>query len=116
MTVEILIRVIIGVIGFFTGLALPWIKWAIQKRRLKREEQQSRLTTWSVQIETFDFDEKEFGDTGWYSSLRLQMTPEAIANVEADRTTWVLGGRGGNAIKQMLYDEVSRLENEVWKL
>lgn len=110
------VKILFGIIGFLSGLALPWVRWKIEKRRLKRSEQKSRITTWSVQIETFDFDEKDFGDTGWYSSLRLQMTPETIANVEAPRTDYVPGGRGGNVIKQMLYDEVSRLENEVWKL
>ncbi len=105
-----------AVLGFLGGLFTPWVKWAIEKRRLKRGEQKALITTWNVKIEMFDFDEKEFGDTGWYSSLRLQMTPETISKVEADRTDWVPGGRGGNVIKQMLYDEVSRLGNEVWKL
>jgi len=57
-----------------------------------------------------------FGDKTWYSSLRQYMKKEAIEGLEKPRTLVVPSeGRKGFPKKQILLDEVARIEKE-WGL
>jgi hypothetical protein len=114
-------KIIIGIggaiIGFVSGLFTPWIKWAIEKRSKKRDYRESLIKKWREEIEKFQFDNGEtyFGDTEAYSSLSPHMRKDVIEAFEKQRTFYVGGGRGESVRKQMLLDEVARLEKE-WGL
>ena len=108
-----------GILGFFSGLFLPWVKWAIEKRQKRYEYRKELITTWKQKVETANFDSPEgqsnFGNSSAYSSLRSHMAEEVVVKFEQERTVYAAGGRGGDVRKQMLLDEVARLEKK-WGL
>lgn len=80
------------------------------------------IKQWSNGIENIEDSEwwdgmgVSFGDKLWYSSLRQYMNREAIEKLEKPRTLIVPSeGRRGFPKKQILLDEVARIEKE-WGL
>jgi hypothetical protein len=108
-------EIIIAVLGFLGGLATPWVRWQVDKQKLKRKERVQLVKDWKRAISEFDFHNNKFGETDWYASLRSHMRPDVIKGVEVPRTVHIGGSRGENLIKQKLLDEVARLENGIWK-
>ncbi|KPP97835.1 hypothetical protein [Marinobacter sp. HL-58] len=111
----VIVGLVTAVLGFLGGLLTPWVRWQIDKKRAVRQEKAAHISEWRKVIDQFDFDNERFGDTAWYSALRTHMQPEIIKKVEAARTVYVCGGRGDSVIKQMLLDEVARLEKGIWR-
>jgi hypothetical protein len=105
-----------AIIGFVSGLLTPWVKWQIEKRQKRRENREALIKRWREAIESSpEIDRGKFGNTEAYSSLRFHMQKRVIQDFEAQRTTYVPGGRGQSVRKQMLLDEVARLEKK-WGL
>jgi hypothetical protein len=105
-----------GVIG---SLIAPWVQWAIEKRRSRLSYRQQLINTWREGIDRFDFQLElagSFGETDWYSAIRPHLRDNVIEALERPRTAIVVNeGRGDSARKQMLLDEVTRIEKE-WRL
>jgi hypothetical protein len=110
---ETIIGLVSAVIGFISGLLVPWIKWKIRKRQNRYEYRKELIYSWRAKIAAAEFKTPEgrssFGSSPEYSSLRLHMLKELIDKFEAPKTSYVGGGRGDDVRKQMLLDEVSRL-------
>lgn len=116
---ETIIGLISVAIGFASGLFVPWIKWEIEKRKRKHDSRKELIAAWKTKLAASELNSpkgrSDFGSTSEYSSLRLHMTKSIIERFEAPRTFYVGGGRGDDVRKQMLLDEVARLENR-WGL
>lgn len=116
---ETIIWLVSAFAGFISGLLVPWIKWEIEKRQKRHEYRKELIASWKAKLVSAEFYSPEgrsdFGSSPEYSSLRSHMTKEVIEKFEAPRTFYVGGGRGEDVRKQMLLDEVSRLEKQ-WGL
>ena len=111
--------IVSAVLGFLGGLLAPWIKWKVEAWRLRDASRRSLISDWRNSIENADFyDERHlssFGSSTTYSSLRSHMEPSVTSQFEARNTWYVGGGRGDDVRKQMLLDEVARLEKK-WRI
>lgn len=103
--------------GTIASLAAPWVHWAIEKRRSQFNYRQELIRAWRSEIEAFDWDQEDFGNSTTYAAIRQHMRKEVVDRFEAQRTFHVPpdGGRGENLRKQWASDEVARIEKE-WKL
>lgn len=113
-------KIIIGIASALglSGLLTLWAKWQIEKRRDRQQYRRELIQTWRDAIERHDdftSEENSFGDTDAYASLRPHMSEEVIKKFEAPRTVYVSGGRGESVKKQMLLDEIARIESN-WGL
>jgi len=71
---------------------------------------------WREHIQFSDFDRNRYGDTASYATLRPHLRAEIRKKLEQPRTTYVPNeGRGENVKRQMLLDEIARIEKE-WGL
>lgn len=112
---QILISVGTGLIGFISGLATPWVKSHLDRQTERNAYRGSQIRSWRAEIDKEIELSPAFGDSSIYAALRAYMDITVIEQFEAARTVYVAGGRGGNVRKQMLLDEISRIE-KVWKL
>jgi hypothetical protein len=116
---EVLVGLASAAAGFASGLLVPWVKWRIEKRQEQHKYRGDTIKGWRAAIEAEEYDvtdaRSHFLNSAHYSSLRAHMVPEAIQTIEALRTVYVAGARGGHVRNQVLLDEVSRLEKE-WGL
>ena len=104
---------IAGVIGSLFG---PLVQWSVEKRRGRTERRQYLITTGRWDFQNHDFDSQWLGDTASYSALRPHLRPEIREKIEKPRTIYVSNeGRGNNVKRQMLLDEIARIDKE-WGL
>lgn len=104
-----LLGLVAGVVG---SLIAPWVQWAVEKRRSTLAYRADTIRRWR---EAVDGDPRGFLNTSQYASLRPHLKKEVLSRVEDHRTHIAAGGRGGDAKKQMLLDEIARIERE-WGL
>ncbi|WP_457652210.1 hypothetical protein [Rhodocaloribacter sp.] len=112
------IPALLGLIGGVVGsLVAPWVHWAIEKRRSKFEYRKSLIEKWRAEIDAFDWETENFGNTSTYAAMKPYMKSEVVEKFEAQRTYYVTpdGGRGKNLKKQWASDEVARIE-KAWEL
>jgi hypothetical protein len=81
----------------------------------RREYRKGLISAWRTKLGESAHLPEDFGDSHEYASLRANMLEEVIKRYEAPRTLYVPGGRGKDVRKQMLLDEIARLERE-WRL
>ena len=117
MTEKIIIGLAAGILGLVSGLLIPVVKWEIEKRRRRREYRESLIKRWREAIETYpEVDDGKFGNTEAYSSLRSHMREKVIQGLRGSTdglcSWWLVGSL---LEKQMLLDEVARLEKK-WGL
>jgi len=114
-----IVAAVTAVIGFLSGLIVPWIRWRIERKRELLAHRRRLITLWRTTIGGHNFNSPEersdFGSSTAYSSLRPLMRPEIVEKFEAARTFYVGGGRGEDVRTQMLLDEVARIER-MWDL
>lgn len=115
----VIISAITAILGFISGLFTPWVKWWIAKRQLQHEYRKQMVRRWriAVKAEAHDFIDarSSFLSTEVYSTLRLHIDPKIRNEIEQQRTFYVGGARGDAVRKNMLLDEIARLEKK-WKL
>jgi hypothetical protein len=112
---KIVVPLATAVLGFFGGLATPWVKARYDAIAEKRTYQKGLIAAWRAKLAENPQLPKHFGDTHEYASLRAHMKPEVVKRFEAPRTLYVPGGRGLDVRKQMLLDEIARIEKD-WQL
>lgn len=104
---------ITGLIGAIEG---PWVQWAIEKSRDRQKNRRELIKAWRQEIATFDFGERQFGSTVAYSEMRPHLRFDARRDLERQRVSIVgSGARNPHGEKDILLDEVARIERE-WKL
>lgn len=112
---QTLVPAILAFIGGLAGsLVAPWINWGIEKRRNRFNYRKELITSWRNYLENQHMEELIL-ESPVYSAIRPHLKPEVISDIENQRMAHVPGGRGGNVKKQMILDEVARIEKE-WKL
>jgi hypothetical protein len=52
---ETIIGFVSAGIGFISGLLVPWVKWAIEKRQKRYEYRKKLITIWKREAEAADF-------------------------------------------------------------
>ena len=57
---KIIIGAIGAVAGLLTGLLMPWVKWEVEKSRLKRKEREQRMIKWRSAVEDANFSINDF--------------------------------------------------------
>ena len=113
---DIILTALVGLVGGVIGsLIAPWVQWAVEKRRRQVEYRRELIQSWRAEIEAFDHEANNFGDTAAYSAIRSHLRSEVREAVEKPRTFYVGGGRGDMVKKHKLLDEVARIEKE-WEL
>ena len=84
-----------------------------------RTHRRQQIAAWrkAVEAERYDFVDYRsmFLSSAAYASLRPHLLPEVVKKIEAPRTLYVGGARGGNVRQYMLLDEITRIERE-WRL
>lgn len=112
---KILLAIVTGVGGLATGLLVPWVKDYFAREAERRKYRRDLIERWRAFITAQSQLLESFGDTAEYASLRSHMLPSVIAKFEAPRTMYVPGARGVDVRRQMLLDEITRIE-KLWKL
>lgn len=107
-----------AVFGFAGGLLLPWVRWFVEKRRERLSYRRSQVAVWREALAQQEFEltdsRSDFLGSAAYSSLRVQLSDKTRAEVENSRVFHSEGSRGPHR-KNMLLDEVARIEKE-WGL
>lgn len=114
-TEKIIIGVVGAIIGLISGLATPWVKSYFDRKTELIAYRTALIRSWRTEIDKEIELPLNFGDSSVYAALRAHMNILVIKQFEAPRTVYVSGGRGTNVRKQMLTDEISRIEKD-WKL
>jgi len=116
---EVIVGIVSAAVGFASGLLTPWIKWQIDKRREQLAYRRESVKAWRAAIEKEEYQSADelstFLSSAAYSGLRIHLSAEALKTVEAVQTIYVGGARGDFVQKNVLLDEVARLEKE-WAL
>jgi hypothetical protein len=111
--VPAVLGLVAGVVGSLFG---PLVQWAVEKRRGRMDYRKALIKQWRNDFEVFDYDSHRLGDSATYSSLRPHLRTAVRDAIEKPRTAYVPNeGRGGCVKKQMLLDEIARLEKK-WVL
>jgi len=97
----------------------PWVEWLVEKRRVRFSRRSELIESWRTALEANEADTHDlpsgYLSSAAYSSLRPHLHPDVRTKVEALRTLYVGGGRGEAVLREMLLDEVARLEKK-WGL
>ena len=116
---EIVVGIVAAIVGFVSGLLTPWVKWEVEKRRERLAYRRRTVEVWRIAIDGEKYEptdsRSDFLSSPAYTSLRPRLTKEGRKKIEAARTVYVGGGRGDSVRKQMLLDEVARIERS-WGL
>lgn len=111
--VPAVLGLVAGVVGSLFG---PLVQWAVEKRRGRMDYRKALIKQWRNDFEVFDYDSHRLGDSATYSSLRPHLRTAVRDAIEKPRTAYVPNeGRDGSVKKQMLLDEIARLEKK-WGL
>jgi hypothetical protein len=118
--VELIKLIVAGAIG---GLVSPLVNWGIEKRRETRAYKRATIQRWRNFIDNLEgwYIESSFQDTSIYSEIKPFLDKEMRAKIEVPRNTLTLQPRPGIVVegispKQLLLDEIERIEKDVWHL
>lgn len=109
--------------GLIGGLIGPLVNWGIEKRRETRLYKRDTIKRWREHIDNisgWDFN-ADFQDTSLYSEIKPYLNREIRSKIEIPRNTLTAQLKKGVAIKgmsakQLLLDEIRRIEKDVWRL
>jgi predicted YcjX-like family ATPase len=118
---EAVAHIVTGALGFVAGLFTPWVKWGIEKRRLKLQHRRELVARWRRMIQTIaqspaetDVDVTRLLESHEdFYSLQPHLSSKALGQIHRG-TTWLAGSTIGAALQYML-DDIARIEKE-WGL
>ena len=115
---NIVLPIITGLFGLATGLIIPFIKWHIDKLKIRHSERLIFISQLRETISSDDFDVYKFKDTPLYSRFRKYIPLNVVDRIEfkdgiIKLQIIIAGSRGG--LNNELLDIITTLE-EKWKL
>jgi hypothetical protein len=66
-------------------LGWPWVHWTIEKRKESLKHKRETIAHWRQVIESFDFAQQNFANTGTYAEMRPYMSDRRIEMFENSR-------------------------------
>lgn len=131
MTNEIVTYVIPAIIGAIAGaivsLFAPWVKWGVEKRKIKLKNRMQLISETRVYLENFAFDYTKFRISKEYSQIRNYLSENMRNKIERIGKDYPepekeyieaqIGGRnhGANNYRNLILDELYFLEKK-WNL
>ena len=108
------IPVALGFIGGVIGsLIAPWVRWGIEKRRLRQSKRRELISTCRMLLAT-DIDKTAFREAEFYSRLRPHLYRRVTDDIESDDTA--VSGEGekpaADRFKKTVLEDVARIEKE----
>ena len=111
--------------GVFTGVVTPWVKWLVERRRIRHAHRIELVAKWRAMVQraVLTRDEDESGDRPRvidilerekdFYSLRHHLSP--AAKHQLARTTVGIAGSSIDAPLSYILDDIATLE-EKWDL
>ena len=100
------------VAGAIASLVAPWVQLAVEKRRELVRSRREKLARWREEI--LSVSDTEINDTVSYSEARPFLKEEIVRALEGGEIP-VRRGRGKNLLRDLVLDDLSRVERE-WDL
>lgn len=107
-----------------SGLLAVWYNWRVEREREKLKRRRELIDSWRRELLS-DWNgtirlggpqaKYEFMDKSAYWSLRSHLSAEFRNKIEGPAAVIVRGGNGGMYPRNLLSDEISRIERE-WNL
>jgi hypothetical protein len=116
MYMNTIIPIITGLFGLATGMLIPFVKWKVEKLKIRHKERLLLINNLRESISSENFEERIFMDSSLYSRLRKHLSAEMINRLETySNVTQINYGYNRTGIKYDLLDQINKLE-EKWKL
>ncbi len=114
LTTTLLIPLLSGFAGFFGGVIATYLKWDVEKRKIRAENRKDRIREWRQLIDqTNDFDNL------WGSSVYHELEPFISDSEKKELHSMIMNkGYGGNETdikKGILFSAISKIEKN-WDL
>ncbi len=114
-------HIVTGLLGFIAGLFTPWVKWGIEKRRLKLRYRQELIARWRRMVQRIAQSpvDSQDGVTRLleahedFYSLQPHLSSKAPGQIR--RGSAFLAGSTIGAALQFIVDDIARIEKE-WGL
>lgn len=100
--------------GAIAGLAAPWTKWSIEKRRSDRQHKRALINSWREGLSITGHSLRDAMNSSWYETLRPYLDPEVKKALESPRRA-IVPPDNNRRFKDLFTDEIDRIERE-WKL
>lgn len=110
VSVAAVVGAIAGAIGSFLA---PWAQWGVEKRRRRLERRGVLIDCWRKLLDTPDFERGTLLDHPSYGALRLELSTEAVDQLERPPNQLLLGFPGLTRCspdRDMLLREIARIE------
>lgn len=111
---SLIIPFVSGIAGFGGGVVATYIKWDIEKRKMKVEARKQRIQEWRSSIEQVNNVDKLWGTSVIYD-IQPYLTREELKTLHTTIANIGSGGTGDDIKKGVLFNVVSRIE-KTWEL
>jgi hypothetical protein len=111
---SLIIPFISGVAGFLGGLVATYVKWDIEKKKIKVENRKERIKEWRTAIEQAESLENIWG-ASVISDLKDYLTEKDKNTLYSHIANNGFGGTGDDIKKSMLFKVISKVEKS-WDL
>lgn len=120
MEATVLKYVLPGILGFVGGvvgsLVAPWVRWGVEKRRLRQTKRQELINGCRMLLTT-DIDKKTFRESDLYTKIRIHLYARVIEAIEKDDPPEPApdGTEPAPDFRQVVLEDIARIEKE-WVL
>ncbi|MCG7961658.1 MAG: hypothetical protein N0E54_03010 [Candidatus Thiodiazotropha taylori] len=111
---SLIIPFISGVAGFAGGIIATYVKWDIEKKKIKVENRKERVDKWRTTIEEAESTNALWGSSA-ISDLKEYLTEKEAQTLHSLIATIGVGGSGDDIKKGMLFKVITRVEKS-WDL
>jgi hypothetical protein len=118
MNENIFLPIFTGILGLVAGLLIPFVKWHIEKLKMRRLDRISFINQLREIISSAEFDVYKFKDTSLYSRFRKYLPINIVERIENKdgiiRVQLIIAGSRGGLNNELL-DFITILEGK-WNL
>jgi hypothetical protein len=101
-----------GVVG---SLVAPWVRWGVEKRKLRRQYRLDLIVAWRGLAGVEEFDRRLLINNSLYGPLRPLLSPKAIEQLERSGRHILVATSIRDPDRSCLLQEIARIEKE-WGL